>query len=57
MGHFFPLPQGFTSGETGLRPVDTVTSWFMSQFADGGLMTTKPYCSSSTASLPSAWTN
>jgi len=98
MGHFFPLPKGFTSGETGLRPVDTVvarvkrhgyahhierlmvlgnflllcetdpravTGWFMSrfadatdwamvpnvfgmsQFADGGLMTTKPYCSGS----------
>lgn len=98
MGHFSPLPKGFTSGETGLRPVDNVvarvkrhgyahhierlmvlgnflllcetdpravTGWFMSrfadatdwamvpnvfgmsQFADGGLMTTKPYCSGS----------
>ena len=98
MGHFFPLPKGFASGETGLRPVDAVvarvkrhgyahhierlmvlgnflllcetdpravTGWFMSrfadaadwamvpnvsgmsQFADGGLMTTKPYCSGS----------
>jgi deoxyribodipyrimidine photolyase-related protein len=98
MDHFFPLPKGFPSGETGLRPVDTVvarvkrhgyahhierlmilgnflllcetdpravTGWFMSrfadatdwamvpnvfgmsQFADGGLMTTKPYCSGS----------
>lgn len=98
LSHFFPLPKGFASGETGLRPVDTVvarvrrhgyahhierlmilgnflllcetdpravTGWFMSrfadatdwamvpnvfgmsQFADGGLMTTKPYCSGS----------
>jgi len=98
MSHFFPLPKGFPSGETGFRPVDTVvarvkrhgyahhierlmvlgnflllcetdpravTGWFMnrfadatdwamvpnvfgmSQFADGGLMTTKPYCSGS----------
>ena len=98
LSHFSPLPKGFASGETGLRPVDTVvgrvkrhgyahhierlmvlgnflllcetdpravTGWFMSrfadatdwamvpnvfgmsQFADGGLMTTKPYCSGS----------